>query len=72
MQVGEGAEEVELGVAGRSIPVRAYCSLFNFKGADQTKLVGNLSGGERSRLQLAKVSFPRIWPYVVVAVTFLK
>jgi energy-dependent translational throttle protein EttA len=33
---------------------RAYCGRFNFKGADQAKLVGNLSGGERGRLHLAK------------------
>jgi ATPase subunit of ABC transporter with duplicated ATPase domains len=33
---------------------RAYVSSFNFKGTDQQKLVGNLSGGERNRLHLAK------------------
>jgi energy-dependent translational throttle protein EttA len=33
---------------------RAYCGRFNFKGGDQAKLVGNLSGGERGRLHLAK------------------
>jgi sulfate-transporting ATPase len=36
------------------MPSRAYLSRFNFKGADQQKLVGNLSGGERGRLHLAK------------------
>ncbi len=36
------------------IPSRAYCGRFNFKGADQQKLVGQLSGGERGRLHLAK------------------
>lgn len=36
------------------IPSRAYLSRFNFKGADQQKLVGQLSGGERGRLHLAK------------------
>jgi len=36
------------------MPSRAYISRFNFKGADQQKLVGNLSGGERGRLHLAK------------------
>ncbi|WP_248884416.1 energy-dependent translational throttle protein EttA [Acidithiobacillus acidisediminis] len=35
------------------IPSRAYCGRFNFKGADQQKLVGQLSGGERGRLHLA-------------------
>ncbi len=37
------------------IPSRAYIGRFNFKGQDQQKLVGSLSGGERNRLQLAKV-----------------
>ncbi len=36
------------------IPSRAYCGRFNFKGADQQKLVGQLSGGERGRLHLAR------------------
>ena len=42
-------------VAGREIRGRAYVASFNFKGADQQKLVGVLSGGERNRLHLAKV-----------------
>ena len=36
------------------MPSRAYISRFNFKGSDQAKIVGNLSGGERGRLHLAK------------------
>jgi sulfate-transporting ATPase len=42
-----------LNVGKFQIPSRAYCARFNFKGADQQKLVGNLSGGERGRLHLA-------------------
>ncbi|MGZ8752932.1 MAG: energy-dependent translational throttle protein EttA, partial [Acidimicrobiia bacterium] len=42
-------------VGGREIHGRAYVSDFNFKGSDQQKLVGDLSGGERNRVQLAKV-----------------
>ena len=45
-------EEVSFGE--RKVPARAYCSWFNFRGADQTKKVGELSGGERNRLHLAK------------------
>src|SRR5690606_40517631 len=36
------------------MPSRAYIGRFNFKGGDQQKIVGNLSGGERGRLHLAK------------------
>ena len=43
-----------LTVGGREIHGRAYVSSFNFKGSDQQKIVGNLSGGERNRLHLAK------------------
>jgi sulfate-transporting ATPase len=39
----------------RSVNARAYCAGFNFRGADQQKKVGNLSGGERNRLHLAKL-----------------
>jgi len=41
-------------VGGREIHGRAYVSSFNFKGSDQQKKVGELSGGERNRLHLAK------------------
>ncbi|MGH2688083.1 MAG: energy-dependent translational throttle protein EttA, partial [Actinomycetota bacterium] len=42
-------------VGGREMHSRAYCGSFGFKGSDQQKKVGILSGGERNRLQLAKV-----------------
>jgi len=42
-------------VGGREIHARAYTASFGFKGSDQQKKVGELSGGERNRLQLAKV-----------------
>ena len=51
--ISEGAETIEVG--NRSISSRAYASSFNFKGADQQKRVGDLSGGERNRLHLAKM-----------------
>ena len=43
-----------LAVGKKEINSRGYCSAFGFKGADQQKLVANLSGGERNRLHLAK------------------
>ena len=43
-----------LSINGRDVPSRAYVSSFNFKGADQQKKVGLLSGGERNRVHLAK------------------
>ena len=54
-----GGEEVSDGldmitVGEYTTPSRAYIGRFNFKGQDQQKLVGSLSGGERNRLQLAK------------------
>jgi len=52
-EIAEGADEVDLG--GRRIPVRAYCAAFNFRGSDQQKRTGALSGGERNRVHLAKV-----------------
>ena len=45
----------ELQLGNRAIPSRAYVSLFNFKGSDQQKRVGQLSGGERNRVHLAKM-----------------
>ncbi|HEV2368532.1 MAG TPA: ATP-binding cassette domain-containing protein, partial [Acidimicrobiales bacterium] len=44
-----------LDVGGREVHGRAYVASFNFKGSDQQKLVGDLSGGERNRVHLAKV-----------------
>ncbi len=52
-ELSEGHDNILLG--GRPINSRAYCARFNFSGADQQKLVGSLSGGERNRLHLAKV-----------------
>ena len=52
-EVSEGLEVLELGDI--SVKSRAYCSAFNFKGAQQQKKVGQLSGGERNRVHLAKL-----------------
>ncbi len=52
-EISGGAEILELG--SRKINARAYCSSFNFAGADQQKKVGVLSGGERNRVHLAKM-----------------
>ena len=52
-EISGGLDEVELGRT--RINSRAYCSWFNFKGADQQKKVGVLSGGERNRVHLAKL-----------------
>ena len=51
--ISEGAESVRLG--GREVNARAYCTRFNFHGADQQKKVEVLSGGERNRLHLARM-----------------
>jgi len=51
--LADGEEEFELGK--RTVKTRAYASWFNFKGGDQQKLVGDLSGGERNRLHLARL-----------------
>ena len=53
-EISEGAEQIPLG-QNRTINSRAYVSRFNFSGSDQQKKVGNLSGGERNRVHLAKV-----------------
>ncbi len=52
-EISGGNEVLYLGK--REINARAYCSAFNFKGADQQKKVGVLSGGERNRVHLAKI-----------------
>ena len=52
-EISNGAEEIVVG--SYRIPARAYASRFNFKGSDQQKRVGQLSGGERNRVHLAKV-----------------
>ncbi|MDP6390326.1 MAG: energy-dependent translational throttle protein EttA [Alphaproteobacteria bacterium] len=52
-EIAEGEEEVDLGK--RKIQSRAYVGAFNFRGADQQKKVGQLSGGERNRVHLAKM-----------------
>ena len=52
-EISEGAEVVELGK--RQLNSRAYVSSFNFRGSDQQKRVGDLSGGERNRVHLAKL-----------------
>ena len=52
-EITQGAEFIKTGA--REVPARAYVSSFNFRGADQQKLVGRLSGGERNRVHLAKL-----------------
>ncbi|MEL7267484.1 MAG: energy-dependent translational throttle protein EttA, partial [Planctomycetota bacterium] len=52
-EISGGHETIELG--GRDMHARSYVSKFNFKGPDQEKKVGNLSGGERNRVHLAKL-----------------
>ena len=52
-EISGGAEIIELGDA--SMNSRAYCGAFNFKGGDQQKKVGLLSGGERNRVHMAKL-----------------
>ena len=52
-EITQGAEVILVGK--RELPARAYVSSFNFRGPDQQKLVGTLSGGERNRVHLAKL-----------------
>ncbi len=52
-EISEGYDSIDLG--GRSVNSRAYVGGFNFKGPDQQKRVGDLSGGERNRVHLAKL-----------------
>ena len=53
-EISGGNDQILLG-GKREVPSRAYCGWFNFKGADQQKKVGLLSGGERNRVHLAKL-----------------
>jgi sulfate-transporting ATPase len=52
-EVADGQDILRIG--NYEFPSRAYIGRFNFKGADQQKRVGELSGGERGRLHLAKL-----------------
>ena len=52
-EISQGHDILQIG--NFEIPSRAYCSRFNFKGNDQQKIIGDLSGGERNRVHLAKL-----------------
>ena len=52
-EISGGADQLQFG--RRTVNARAYCAGFNFRGADQQKKVGLLSGGERNRVHLAKL-----------------
>ncbi len=52
-EISDGMDTIKVG--DRTMNSRAYCSSWNFKGSDQQKKVGKLSGGERNRLHLAKL-----------------
>jgi ATP-binding cassette ChvD family protein len=52
-EISGGTETLSLG--GKTINGRAYCTRFNFRGGDQQKKVGRISGGERNRVHLAKL-----------------
>ncbi|MGH7535254.1 MAG: ATP-binding cassette domain-containing protein, partial [Gemmatimonadales bacterium] len=53
-ELSDGGRDTVM-VGKREVNSRAYCAAFNFRGADQQKRVGALSGGERNRLHLAKL-----------------
>lgn len=52
-EISDGLDDMNLG--DRIVKSRAYCAAFNFKGGDQQKKVGTLSGGERNRVHMAKM-----------------
>lgn len=52
-EISDGLDMIEMGK--KTLPSRAYVGQFNFKGADQQKKIGQLSGGERNRVHLAKM-----------------
>ena len=52
-EISDGLDVIDLGK--KTMPSRAYVSSFNFRGSDQQKKVGQLSGGERNRVHLAKM-----------------
>ena len=52
-EISDGLDMIEIGK--QTIPSRAYVGQFNFKGSDQQKKIGQLSGGERNRVHLAKM-----------------
>src|SRR5262245_57441318 len=52
-EITDNVEAIKVG--NREVPARAYVSSFNFRGTDQQKVVGQLSGGERNRVHLAKL-----------------
>ncbi len=52
-EISEGAEIIRIN--NYEVPARAYVSRFNFRGSDQQKRIGDLSGGERNRVHLAKL-----------------
>ena len=52
-EISDGMDQIQIGK--KQIPSRAYVAAFNFRGSDQQKRVGQLSGGERNRVHLAKM-----------------